>query len=459
MIWNCLLISCRNKNKAVDLSLNFRQTGLSSGAKLELFPVSKSPSVVSVALQIDDSSGSGKRLFDKVPSDTTLWRILRKFESSNAENLNFTCRGVAEIANGSSGAGQVVYEMPVVHVVGREASTFVDLQKTLANFGVSGGNVLLKLSFKKTDQPIEVAQREIGQYFKEEETATTDAPPAKEAIARMGSSENSGEDSDPKDASADPGVAVDSSSVVTPSTRPAQAASEEPLLGPNQRPISVYAAPSSDVPKAALQPHNEDDFVPTVAHAKLHQSRLLNNSQNQRLLSDKEAEQAEKEKAARLTTIKTVEIKLRFPDQSHIVVTFNAEETAADFYRFASGVVAANDPFKLVWNDRGPRTIPRDEIGSKKKLIRDLGLTGRVLVNFVWENEASDAARKGATLKPEYLKEAKEIAVPEVPVMEETQDEEVPSTSDKGKGMENIDGGVAGGKKIPKWLSKTLGKK
>jgi tether containing UBX domain for GLUT4 len=394
-----------------------------------------------------------------------MWRILRKFESSEGSNLNFTARGVTEHANGSSGAGRIVYEMPTLQVVGRELSTFGDLQKTLAQIGVNGGSALIRLNFKKTDQPLQEAMTEIAQYFKDEERAESgigsESQPAAQvegvtdAIARMSSAEPSEKGGDMKDQSAEIGEAVESTSQVTPSKRPAP---EEPLLGPNQRPISVYAAPSSHVPHAALQPHNEDDYEPTVAHAKLHQSRLLNNTQNKRLPSDQEAEQAEKEKAAKLAAIKSADIKLRFPDQTHILVSFKADETAADFYKLVSGVIAdENQPFKLVWNDRGPQTVPKDERGSKKKLVKDLGLAGKVVVNFIWEDGASESARKSSTLKPEYLKEAREVAVPEV-VAVETKDDEVPSTVDKRKGKDTSDGGAGKGKGMPKWF-KGLGKK
>ena len=72
---------------------------------------------------------------DQFPSDTTLWLILRKFESSGGTNLNFTARGVAEVEKGTSGAGRIFYEKPVLNVAGRELSDLEDLQKTLANLG------------------------------------------------------------------------------------------------------------------------------------------------------------------------------------------------------------------------------------------------------------------------------------------------------------------------------------
>ena len=114
---------------------------------------------------------------------------------------------------------------------------------------------------KKTEQALEEAMAEIGRYFKEEEKLESGATSSEathpsqmegvtEAIARISSTEPPGQDTD----MAPEAAPTDHSPQVTPSKRPA---TEEEILGPNQRPISVYAAPSSDVPKAALQPHNE----------------------------------------------------------------------------------------------------------------------------------------------------------------------------------------------------------
>ena len=347
----------------------------------------------------------------------------------------------------------------------QEFVTFGDLQKTIVGgLGVNSGSVLVRLTFRKTEQPLEEAMAEIGEYFKSEEetgsgaTGSGTAPAAvegiTEAIARIDSEEPPEVDTEMNDQT----TAATEDSLVTPSKRPAPVAVEEAVLGPNQRPISIYAAPSSAVPKAALQPHNDSDYEPTIAHAKLHQSRLLNKSQNQRLLGDAELEQLEKEKAEKLATVTKVDIKLRFPDQTTTVASFTAEETAGFLYDFVTNLIAAEDqPFKLVWNGRGPQTVPRDEKNSNKKLIKDLGLEGRVVVNLVWEDGASEAARKAPTLKQKYGDKAQEVAVPEVAEVE-AKSADVTPTVDKGKEKENTGDGGGKGKGIPKWL-KGLSKK
>lgn len=420
-------------------------------------------------------SAPNGRLVAGFPSDTSLWRILRTFEDTGEANLNFTGRGITQVENGASGAGRVYYEMPVLNVVGRELSTLEDLQKTLAQLGIRKGTASIGLEFKKTDRPLQEAMAQIELYFKHEEPSNALPPkdsndvvlkevePITLEIARLPSAEPSTpEDIDMTSVDASEGTSADPSpypetvgdaplpASATPSKHPAPESKEDLVLGPDERPISVFSPPSNDTPKAALVPHNEEDFEPTIAHAKLHQSRLLNNTQNKRLLSDAETEQYEAEKAAKLASTREVSIKIRFPDQSIIVSTFKARDTCAQLYNFTKGVIVAEDqPFKLIWTSKGPQTIPNDE---QKKLIKDLGFEGRTLINFVWEDGASNGARKASTLKPQYIQKAKELKVPE-PLPAPKEDDEKPIDS-KGKGKETGGSGEGKPKGIPKWLQK-----
>ncbi|KAF8854956.1 hypothetical protein BDZ45DRAFT_596275 [Acephala macrosclerotiorum] len=461
------------KEKPLDLSLTYRQTGLVSGAKLELVQASRTPSVVSVALQLPD----GGRLTDKVPSDTTLWLILRKFESSGGltgmANYNFTARGTAQMENGASGSGRIFYEMPTVNIMSRELSTFADLQKTLAQLGVNGGRAMIRLNFKKTEQPLEEAMAEIGKYFKEEEAPAEAAPAAKvETITETLHKLESNSEGESKDVDMTSGTSETTTSVADPSPYPdtvgdlpppitpsKRAAEETPspeqpqVLGPDQRPISVYRPPSGQVPLAALRPHNESDYEPTIVHAKMHQERLKDNGQNKRLPSDAEAERLEKERAAKLASVKNVSIKVRFPDVSSIVAPFTTSDTGADLYTFVRGVIVAEDqPFKLVYNgDKGSQTVPNNE----KKLIKDLGFKQMVLVNFLWGDDARESVTKATTLKPQYAQNAKDVAVPDVPSVDAGEEDQTPAVK-----AEKPKGGSGDGKKkgIPSWF-KGLAKK
>ncbi|MDU6248285.1 MAG: hypothetical protein E6612_05120, partial [Paeniclostridium sordellii] len=109
----------------------------------------------------------GGRLIRKFPSDMTLWQVLRQFESGDASagrNVNITARGVAGAV--TSGAGQLYYEMPVLNIMGRELAAFQDFQKTLSQLGHNSGNVLVRLSYRKTDQTLFEAMEQISQFFK-----------------------------------------------------------------------------------------------------------------------------------------------------------------------------------------------------------------------------------------------------------------------------------------------------
>jgi len=244
---------------------------------------------------------------------------------------------------------------------------------------------------------------------------------------------------------------------LTPSKHPAPAPSPVPenqALGPDGQPISVYRAPSNSVPSAALAPHNEDDYEPTIAHAKLHQSRLVTNSHNKRLLSDAEAEQQEQEKLEKLAKTKEVKIRIRFPDQSSVEAAFEANKTGADLHNYVTGLIAAEDqPFKLTWfKDKGSETIPRDG----KKLVKDLGFRGSTLVNFNWGDDARESVRKVATLKPQYVAKARDVPVPQVPSAGPLDGSKPAAVDDKDKGTDapKKKGGLGNLNRFVKGLSK-----
>ena len=67
---------------------------------------------------------------DKFPSTTTLWQVLRKFEAGVAGDgntkRNLTARGAPGMNDGSSGAGRLYYQIPVIQIMSRELSSFTD---------------------------------------------------------------------------------------------------------------------------------------------------------------------------------------------------------------------------------------------------------------------------------------------------------------------------------------------
>lgn len=401
----------------MDLSITFRQSGLASGTKLELILASRSPSPVLVALQLPvafTSVAANGRLIDKFSSDTTLWLILRKFESTAGPNINFTARGIMQSGKVQSKSNQVFYEMPVLNIMGRTFLSFDDYQNSLRQLGICSGTCLIKLDFKKSNQLLEEAMMQIQEYFQakdplildnresiisttHEASTTQEMPSSLESFPR-GKTARSDEITMEKTPEA---VAVQTStSEVTGSQESNQ----------NNRSMAVYAPPMSEQPRAAAIPHDEADFEPTVEHAKLHQSRLKKYSQNKRLLSDAELDHLKHERLERLENISQISIKVRFPDQSTVVASFKAEETGKNLYDFVTElIVDEHKPFELIWHNRGPQKVPKND----KKLVKDLGFHGRILVNFSW-NEGSNQNKGIPILKAQHAQNAKEFVAPTI---------------------------------------------
>jgi len=420
---------------------------------------------------------------DKFPSSTTLWQILRKFETGTPgapePKRNFTARGVPKSwAGENSGAGRLYYEMPVLHVMGRELSSFTDLQKTLAQLGLTGGTALLRLSFRLQATPLEEAMEQIGNYFQtDEETvprraeteSSTNGETPSEPVHTCHEEDNMEVDGAPE--STEPSAAIPNGSA-----EPTPAPSSEPqtidlttrtspppstpssISGLSQRATAIFAPPSSTTPQAALQNHNAADYEPTIAHAKLHQSRLATDSRNKRLPNHSEVEAQQKAEAEKRAQIKEVEIKLRFPDQYQVLGKFTSEDTAETLYTWVRefmDTAKEKEPFTLNFSSgKGPMSIPVD---GQEKLIAKLGMTGRILVNFNWDEGASPEARIGRVVKSVLVQEAKEI---EFKPVEGVETEEV-EVLDKGKGKGQEKEGAGRGRGpggIPKWM-KLPGKK
>jgi tether containing UBX domain for GLUT4 len=151
-------------------------------------------------------------------------------------------------------------------------------------------------------------------------------------------------------------------------------------------------------------------FEPSIDHAKSHQANLQQAGKNRRLLSDKELAEIENTRQQNLASIQSVVVRVRYPDQSQIETTIYASETAADLYaKVMDTLAAAPEPFELRHTGtKGHETIPNS---ASKRLVRDLGFKGRVLVTLVWSPEASVQAQRGPSLKEEYRKHATDLKV------------------------------------------------
>ena len=451
----------RNNNKQVDLSRPFRLSGLSSGAKLELVQLSKSAGVVSVALQLPESEAQGVpngRLTDKFPSTTTLWQVLRKFEDgvagSGGSKRNITRRGTSST---QSGEGRLYYEQPVLHVMNRELSSLTDLQKNLAQLGLNSGSALIRLSFRTIDTPLEEAMAQTQQYFESVDGPTTQLqsqptptqPPETTAEPDLEPSAKAEEDSNQQHPP----------HTTMTDTPPQPYSTEQPPLSPTtSRPLSVYRPPSSTTPSAALSQHNDSDYTPTVEHAQIHQKMLNASTRNTRLPTEAEIAQTAEAEAEKYASIKEVEIKVRFPDQSSVSSMFGQMDSGKTLYSFVREDCLEEQYREELFVLRNPGVKPGqkgDTIpDTEKLLIKQLLLKGRVLVVFDWREGASVAARGArSVLKEELRRVAEEIKVTDIASsgVEEKGIRVQLKKDDEGEEK-------GGGLKMPKWL-KGLAKK
>lgn len=410
----------RHKQKIVDLAGPYRTSGLGPGAKLELVQRSKSASVVSIALDVN-----GQRYTKKLPSDMTLWMVMRQFESAET-GLNITGRGVPK----GTSSGQLYHEAPVVNIMGREYSALEDLQKTLLQCGISSGSIVLRVTFRLTDRPLYDALQEIGHYLKDVEPEQPKAGENAEAMP--------GSDGDkPKEVDGSPTQeAPDSQAIAATNTE--EAATRTPAdsstaakrmevdetpaatAGPTDplQPTGVFSAPSSSTPAAARTHEDDSVYEPTIVHAQLRQHQLQQRSQNTRLKSDAELAAEAAEEAAKLANIARAEVKVRFPDQTSAVWVVTPDETGAFLYQAIRSVMAhPAQPFRLMVP--GPKTVVHED---GKKLIAGYRLRGREMLHLVWDDSVSAAARREPFLKGSVASKAREVVVPEIP--QAGQDEE-----------------------------------
>ncbi|KPM37102.1 hypothetical protein AK830_g9457 [Neonectria ditissima] len=465
----------KHRQKQVDLSVPFRASGLIPGAKLELVQKSNTPSAIQVALQVpqpDAREIPGGRLIQKFPSDLSLWKVLRQFESgeaSNGRNINITARGVAQTTSGSgSGGGQLYYEIPVLNIMGRELASFADFQRTLSQLGYNSGSVLIRLSYRKTDQTLFDAMAEIGQFFNTEAEAENEGVTAPPDAAEKVPDESAQDTpdtpmSEPQNAPADDSgrdqQPIEQEQSSTPSADQPTNQDVMDIDNSQQRdplqPVNVYLAPLGTAPAAALAAVNEADYTPSIAHAQIHQARLLQSSRNKRLPSDKELEEKAAAEATRIAAIKSILVKIRFPDNTSSDWEVRPSETGRFLYDAVRHVMADDrQSFHLVLP--GTKTVIKNDDKPSNSLISAYKISGPTLINLVWDDDVPASVRKQPFLKSNVAQQGQQVKVPEPPVVADDKDDG--QTVIKSRQSEQGEGsGDKGGKKMPKWLK--LGKK
>ncbi|KAH7035372.1 GLUT4 regulating protein TUG-domain-containing protein [Microdochium trichocladiopsis] len=467
----------RHKSKLVDLSHTYRTSGLVQGARLELVARSNTPTPISVALQLPPPEGG--RLTKKLPSDYTIWKVLRQFESekdAQGRARNFTERGIPATANGS-GSGQLYYETPVVQLGNdtQKLSTFTDFQKTLSQLGYNTGGVLLRLSFQRTERTFFEATTEIDQYFKED---VADKQPANAETQQTQSSEvlnTQTESTSQSEAASSQPVAPQHESTLstgvgqqmelTSGTTPR---SEEPVreqasdentmvVGPpptstEARPIRIYEAPSSTAPAAAVDKDADEAFVPGIEQARAHQSLLKSLGENKRLLSDRELEEKAAAQKEALAKTQQILIRVRHPDNTMFEREYGQDDTGSVLYADVRSQMAnPTAAFKLVIP---PRELIRDTNESAGKLITGYKLRTNTLVNFVWDESVSPEIRKKPFLKDSAASKAQQVRIPDIPDVASKANEAGNGSSMTGMPAQSKPSasGDGSGFKKPKWL-------
>lgn len=363
-----------------------------------------------------------------------------------------------------TGAGRLFYERPVIQMMGRELTSFTDLQKTLAQLGCNSGTILLRLSFKPSTTPLEEAMTEIETYFHAVDGSSQELADARAEGVSAAPAEAPSEPAEAMNTPADAPNTIPERS--DPPDEPASQSEVDGSADPPRpttstgRPLSVFRPPTNTVPTAAQTQHNPADYTPTVEHAQIHQRMLSKSTLNKRLPTEKEIEAANLAEQERLDSIQEVEIKVRMPDQSALSAKFGQEDVAAELYAFVRECLDErwrSEAFLLrnpgVKTDSKQALVPDD---GQKRLIKGLGLKGRVLLVFAWDDQkASVEARMAkAILRADLRQQAEEFKVQEVQVQDDEGD--VGKPINIGKTEQDGDGTKKKG--VPKWL-KGLSKK
>ncbi|KAF2666008.1 hypothetical protein BT63DRAFT_46918 [Microthyrium microscopicum] len=431
----------KHNDKPVDLSRTIRLAGLPGGAQLQLVQGSRSPTVITVAVQLPEAEGN-KRITHKFASTISIWEILRVVETQ--EKLNLTERATPSTQNGS---GRLFYEMPTLNAMNRELGTFVDLQKTLTQIGVTSGNILLRLVFKPTEIPLEDAMRDITTYFtvgtsNQSSSITAPSDMSQSSIPAESKQENI---SPKQDIEAADTVMTDAPTLnptslpqgeLTPSI-PNEKSLEPTLLptptqeerapAPSSQPpadqapstsstappsITIYTPPTSSTPLAAQQPYNEADFIPTLEHATKHQARLVQETRNRRLASDAELAAAARERQAAQDAVDRVRVRVRLPDQA-IIETVFVRGSASGRAVYDTVRLQMRHPearFTLRWVDASGAHVSLPDDATYDVIVK-AGWRGNVLVSMVWDAETSAELRQAPVLTADAMGAAKALNV------------------------------------------------
>lgn len=413
-------VSTRYKNSVLDLSLPLRFTNLVQNSKVDLaiatarMRAQNAKEVpVNIKLQVEDLPPEfSTKLVHQFTSNSTLWEVFKHFERTSG--ILFTTR--SKPINTSPNSGNLFYEIPSVQSFGGKISDLKEFAKTLGELGFNHRQENLRIRFEVTDIPYTRAIEIQNELFSGSNNSVSEP---KEPLVE----EKSLKPLTPKAAIEAVQTTVQSPAApVEPEAAPPSIKS--PQVSEGTYSVEIVTPVESSQPEiiqdrgvkvylpAATQqrPTNieENDFKPTVAHSQIYQAQIqkaLKRSEGPLLTKElRESMEAEKYKKP-----KKIQIRIRFPDLTHIEGTFNSTENISQVISFTR--TALNNPelpFKLFTSP--PKTFYTDET---KLLGRHCKFGARVLLSVEWDLSSGLPKTSFPTsniLKQDFLKSGTSIA-------------------------------------------------
>jgi len=186
------------------------------------------------------------------------------------------------------------------------------------------------------------------------------------------------------------------------------------------RAVKIFLAPTVSTSLAAIQHHDESDYVPTIEQAKQHLARLNSAGRNQRLPSDAELAQRDADRQIRLNAIQRAKVRIRLPDQTSVETEFGNNDSGNEVYDFIRKLMTnGREDFSLRYvNSKGAHVSLRD---GPQKLVAENGWKGNILVNLVWGESVPAHVKQQPVLKDETRRQAIPMVVASPAPEEKTQ--------------------------------------
>ncbi|KAJ2849744.1 hypothetical protein IWW36_002410 [Coemansia brasiliensis] len=427
-----------HKNATLPLATMVRLANLPQGATLELKRASTLKgaklALVKVALQI---VGAGRVINDFAPA-ATLWDVLVTAETRSNGTLSLTERYsqpeplAAELmprgmtgfvkdiyaAASSNGDGvtnssescaspkptesKLLYQQPVVVVMNKEYSSNDVLQTTtLRSLGFTGGNVMIRLSFKQVPVTLEDLYRisSTASTAPTSPVSSSTQPPTKPE--HTGSSGAVSQTSAAKSNGVQPQLEArqaNTQNTLTP--EPAQTTdSPENSIKPCQEIRVFNAPPANTAPLSARFDLPASFYEVGSDEAKLVISaQRARQAESERGFKSRKAEEAEAQQRREdfYQRHQQTVIRFRFPDQVQVQSTFASKDRVASLYNFVSSTLKAPQMLRML-----VLQPPVQDLASlKSKTLIDAKLTPAAVVHVRLTSDAGTKPSTLALLKP-----------------------------------------------------------